>query len=198
MGFGAAGLIGAGIGGLGKIGFGIFQNAQANKIHPQYNPYQTSPYAKQELGLANQFLNGRMAGAGDQEKNILASGANYNAAVQRNATDSSQALSLAGLGMGKTNDAFNQLGIQEQQNKQQMLQNENHALEGMTSEHDKQFQDMWQKYLMDTQQKAETRNSAWQNIFSGFGDLTGGALQLGQQKQQQNNFQAIGSENMFG
>src|SRR5436190_13044555 len=137
LGFGPVGMALGGLGALGKIGFGIFQNHKANQIHPEYHQYSTSPYAQAELGLANQFLNGRMAGAADEEKNILASGANYNQSVERNATDSGQALALAGLGMGKTNDSLNQLGIQEQQNKQQMLQNENHALEGMTQEHDK-------------------------------------------------------------
>lgn len=182
------GLIGAGVGALGRIGLGFAQNAEANNIHPVYNPYQTSPYAKMQLGLANQFLNGRMPGAADTEKNILASQAGTNAGIERNATDSGQALALLTRGQGTTNQAFNQLGIEEQQNKQQMLQNENQALQGMTAEHDKEFQDMWNKYLMDSERKAQTRQSAWGNIFGGFGDIASGAMQYGQAKQQQDNF----------
>lgn len=174
---GLAGGIISGIASIGKIFAGIKQNKEANAINPVYKPYEVSPYAKKQLGLANQFLNGRMAGASGAEQNIAGAQANYGASVQRNATDSGQALSAGLLSQGQTDAAYNQLGINEAQNKQQMLGNVNNALQGMTAEGDKMYQDMLQKYQIDTQQKAALRSSAWQNIFGGVNDMASTAIQ---------------------
>lgn len=181
----AAGLVGAAAKGI----FGLFQNAKANEIDPVYKPYETSQYAKDKLGIAGQYLNGRMPGAADIEKNIYGSQANYLKNAERVATDSSQLLALGGLSQEQTNQSFNQLGLEESQYKQGMLQNYNQALDTMTNEGDKEFQDMWNKYQMDMDRKAETRNAGWANIFGGFNDAASGVAMYDQQKQQQSNFE---------
>lgn len=177
-----AGLIGGILGGIadvGKIIGGFSQNHEANQINPVYRPYEISPYAKAQLGLAQQLFNGRMFGASALEQNIANSQANYMANVGRNATDSSQALALGALSQGQTNNAYNDLQIKEAQNKYDLLGNLNTAEQGMTAELDKQYQDMLTKYMIDTQQKAALKNSAFNNIFSGFGDISGGLIMGG-------------------
>lgn len=169
-----------GIGAIGKIFTGFHQNSLASKIHPEYHAYETSPFAQQQLGLAQQMFNGRMTGAADEEKNILASGANYNANAQRNATDSGQALSLAGLSQGQTNSALNKLQIEEGQNKYNLLGNLNQGYQAMTQEGDKKYQDQLMKFQFDTQQKAGLRKNGFDNIFGGIADLSSLGLQSGQ------------------
>lgn len=175
----AAGLLTGGLGALGKIGAGLFQNSEANKIDPVYNPYETSEYAKSQLGLAQQLFGGRMFGAGDLEKNIMASQAGFNQNVNRNATDSSQALALGALGQGQSNNAFQNLQIQEQQNKYGLLDNLNNAYQTMTNEDWKVYQDMMKKYEIDMGQKNDLRESSWQNIWGGVSDIGGGLIQAG-------------------
>lgn len=179
MGAGLVGGILGGIADVGKIIEGFSQNHEANQINPVYHPYEISPYAKAQLGLAQQLFNGRMFGASALEQNIANSQANYMANVGRNATDSSQALALGALSQGQTNNAYNDLQIKEAQNKYDLLGNLNTAEQGMTAELDKQYQDMLQKYMIDTQQKAALKNSAFNNIFSGFGDISGGLIMGG-------------------
>jgi len=184
--------IGAGIGALGSIGKFIFGNKQrreGKKIKPIFNQYQTNPYAKQQLGIAQNMFNGRMAGAPQLERNIMASGANFNANVGRNATDGSQALALAAAGQGQTNQDLGNLQVQEQQNKYGMLQNLNQAYGGLINEGDKEYQSMLQKFQMDTQQKNALMGGGAQNMFGGISDLAslgimGGQMFGGQKKQQ--------------
>jgi hypothetical protein len=176
---GIAGGLLCGLADIGKLIFGAHQNHLANQIHPIFNQYQTSPYAKQQLGVANQLFNGRMAGAGALEQNIGASQANYLNNAQRNATDSSQLLSLAGLSQGQSNNAYQDLQTKEQQNKYNMLDNLNHAYNVMINEGDKTYQSMLEKYQMDTQQQQQLRGASAQNMFGALGDLSGGLIQAG-------------------
>lgn len=177
-------LILGGISALAKIGGGIFQNAQANKIDPQYKPYTVSPYAKQQLDLAKTMFGGRMFGAPELEQNILASQSNYLNNVNRNASDSGQALAMGQLAQGQTNQNFQDLQIQELQNKYNMLNNLNQGYQGMIDEGDKVYQDMMTKYQIDVQDRAALRGAAWNNIFGGFSDIASGAMKYNQQKNQ--------------
>lgn len=178
-----------GIGALGKIIFGGGQRKEGKKINPVFNQYKTNPYAKQQLGIAQQLFNGRMAGAGNLENNILKNQQTFNSNINRNATDSSQALALAAAGQGQTNNSLQDLQTQEQQNKYGMLQNLNQAYGGMVSEGNKEYESMLQKFQMDTQQKNALMGGGATNMFSGIGDLAslgimGGQLFGGQKKQQ--------------
>ena len=174
------GILGGVLGGaadIGKFIFGLHQNHLANQIHPVFNQYQSSPYAKQQLGVAQQLYGGRMAGAGALEQNIGASQANYINNAQRNATDSAQLLSLAGQSQGQSNNAYQDLQTKEQQNKYNMLDNLNHAYNVMINEGDKTYQSMLDKYQMDIQQQQGLRNGGAQNMFGALGDLSGGLIQ---------------------
>lgn len=170
-------LILGGASALAKIGGGIFQSAKANEIDPQYTPYQSSPYAKQQLNLAQQLYGGRLFGAPDLERNILASQSNYLNSVGRNASDSGQALLMGQLAQGQTNQNFQNLQIQEQQNKYNLLNNLNQGYQGMVAEGDKVYQDMMNKYRMDMEQKNALRDASFSNIFGGVSDIAGGLIQ---------------------
>lgn len=170
MGFPLLPIIGAVQGAL-KLGSGLFQNSKANEIDPQYNPYQVSQPVKDQYGIAQQMFNGRMPGALDAERNIGESQANYVNNASRATTDSGQLLALGGLAQGQSNNAYNQLGINEAQDKYSRFNMLQSAGQDLTDENDKVYQDMMQKYQMDMKQKSDLRSSAWQNIFGGVGDF---------------------------
>lgn len=175
--------IGAGIGAIGSIGkmlFGGSQRREGKRIKPIWQQYQTNPFAKQQLGIAQQLFNGRMAGAGNLEQNILSNQQTFNSNINRNATDSSQALALAAAGQGQTNNALQNLQTQEQQNKYGMLQNLNNAYGTMIQEGDKSYESMLQKFQMDTAQKNALMGAGASNIFGGLGDLSSLGIQVSQ------------------
>lgn len=175
--------IGAGLGALGAVGKWIFggkQRKEGKKINPIFNQYQTSPYAKQQLGIAQQMFQGRMAGATGLERNIFSNQANQLGNISRSASDPSQLLSMGAMAQGQTNDALQQLAIQEAMNKQAMLGNLNQAYGGMINEGDKQYQSMLQKFQMDTAQKNALMGGGAQNMFGALGDLGSLGIQAGQ------------------
>lgn len=137
----AAGLISPIVGAITGAG----QRRAARKIKVNDPTYQVSPFAQQQYQLAQQGFNARMAGAGQMEQNIFTNQANTMGSVNRNATDASQALALAGSVQGGTNDAFANLGLQEMQNRQMQQGNLNQALGIMTNEEDKVFGDKLRK-----------------------------------------------------
>lgn len=162
--------VGAAVGAAGSL-FGIVkgigQQHAANKIHPTYTPYTASPYASDQLGIAEQMFNGRMAGASNQERNIANSQSNFNNSVDRNATNGSQALALAAAGQGEANNAYNNLNTEESQNKNNLLQNLNAAYSANINEGDKVFNAQNQKYLEDTNQKAQLAGAGASSIQNG-------------------------------
>lgn len=89
--------------------------------------YNRSQFAEQQLGMAKSMFGGRMFGAPQLERNLFSSQANFMGNVNRNATDSSQALALGAAGLGQTNEALSDLQIKEAQNKYAMLNNLNQA-----------------------------------------------------------------------
>jgi len=146
----AFGPVGIGVGalaGVAKYFLGKKQDNLANKINPNYVPYQANPLAKQQLGMAQQFLNGRMAGAGMLEQNIANAQANQMANIGRNATDSSTALSLGAAAQGQANNAYNNLQTKEAQNKYNLLDNLNAAYATNIREGDKVYNDQFQKCI---------------------------------------------------
>lgn len=164
-----AGLISGGIGALGKTATGFMQNAQANKINPVWD----DSFVNNRLGIAQGMFNGRMAGASDLEKNIAsAQGANIQN-INRNATDASQALALAQGSQTMASDAYNDLQIKEAQNKYAMLENLNNAYSAAN-------QNMLQKFGIETQAKAATREGAFKNIFGAINDAAALGITAGQ------------------
>lgn len=127
----------------------------SNAINPNDPKYSTSPYAQQRLGLAQTLLNARMPGASAMERNIYGNQANQMQNVNRNATSGSQALAMGAAAQGQTNQAFQNLGVQEQQDYYNRLQNVTGAQQGMTQEGDKVYQDQ----LRDYQEKMSLKNA---------------------------------------
>ncbi len=176
MSFLAIGATGAVVGAGAKIYTGLHQNSLANGIHPDYQAYQYNPYAKEQLGTAQQLFNGRMAGAGNLERNIASSQANQYANIGRNATDSSTALALGSAAQGQANSAYNNLQTKEAQNKYSLLDNLNAAYAANIREGDKVYQDKFQKFQLDSGAKAGLRNSGTQNLIGGINDIAAGAF----------------------
>lgn len=159
------------IGGITKLITGLHQNHLANQINPIWNQYQISPFEKQELGTAQQLYNGRMPGAAAEEQNIGASQANYLNNVDRNATDSGQALALGGLSQGQSNQAYSNLQTKELQSKNDFLNNLNTAYQGMIGEGNKVYQSQLEKYQSDVAAKTALRGAGAQNFNSALNDL---------------------------
>lgn len=167
----AGGLLSLGFGVAAKGILGAVQNNKASQVHPQYQPYLPSPYAKTALATAQQLFNGRMAGAPAEEQNIQAGQAQQMGQVARNATDGSQALAADAATQGSTNSAFRQLQTQEDQNKYQLLNNLNMGNAGMTAEGDKQYQSDMQKYQMDVNQQNALRQAGISNMYGAATDV---------------------------
>ena len=149
MSFAAVAIGGVGLGLVGSIGK-MFGNAKANKtlgqLKGQIPTYQTSPYASQRLNLANTMLNAKMPGSSTIEQGIYGNQANQMANINRNATDSSQALALGAAAQGTTNQAFAQEGLDQNQYHQQAINNLTGAQEGMINEGDKRYQSQQNKF----------------------------------------------------
>ncbi len=169
-------LIGLGIGIGGAIGKMISRgraNRELDKLISQNPSYQINPEAQKRLALANTILNARMPGAAQVERNIYANQANRMGQLQRNATDSSQLLALGAAAQGQSNEAFQNLGIQERQDYYNRLQNLTGAQQGMIEEGDKAYQDQLRRFndlvqIRGAQQA--NRQATWGDISNlGFG-----------------------------
>lgn len=174
------------IGGIGKMFASSHANSQLNDLLAQDPKYTANPLANQRLGLAQTLLNARSPGAAYAEKNIYGNQANQQAAIQKNATDGSQALALGAAGQAQTNQAFLGLSNQEDQGYQQRLNNLNQAQQGEIQEGDKVYQDQIRRFgdiaQIRGQQNQNTAN-AWGSISNaGFGianfGLSGGASKI--------------------
>ena len=175
--------VGIGLGLVGSIGK-MFGNAKANRelrtLQANDPNYATSSagmannkLASGRLGLAQTLLNARMPGAQTIERNIYGTQANTTAGINRNATDSATALALQGGVQGQTNQAFNQLGLEEKNNYQQNYQNLVGAQEGMMNENDRAYQDQVRRFGDQAQiggQINQNRQNTWSSISNlGFG-----------------------------
>jgi len=182
MSFLAVGSVAAGIGAVGNI-YGMVEGGKqkkaANAINPTYSNYEASPYAAQQLAAAQNAFNGRMAGAATEAQNIANAQANTNANAQRVASSGSQALALASAAQGKANDAYSNLGIQEAQNKQNMLSNLNQAYAVNIKEGDKVYDSQLTKYKLDLNRQSALAGAGAQNIQNGITGLGNVALGFG-------------------
>jgi hypothetical protein len=172
---------GAALGLIGGVA-NLFGSRKANKrldrLMKQNPTYQSNPIAAQRMALAQQLLNARQPGAAAAERNIYGAQANTLANIQRNATDSSQALALAAGSQGQTNQAFGDLAQQEAQGYQQRYQNLSGAQQGMIEEGDKVYQDQVRRFQDLAQIRGmQTRNT--QNAWQGVSNLGFGLLNFG-------------------
>ncbi len=164
-------LIGLGLGLLGGVGK-MISRGQANKdiekLIGQDPSYSANPLVGQRLGLMKTLLNARMPGAATAERNIYGNQANQLGAVDRGATDASQALAIkAGIG-ANTNTAFQDLSQREAGDYQRRLDNVYRAEEGVIGEGDKVYGDQVRRFGNLTQFKgAQSANKA-----ANWGDLS--------------------------
>lgn len=157
---------------IAKFLTGAKQSREAKKIKPVWQQYMTSPFAKQQLGLARQLYGGRMFGAPQLERNIFSNQANFIGNVLRNARDSSQALALGAASQGQTNEALTDLQTREAQNRYSMLENLNRAYGVMTGEREKEYQSLHEKYLQDVQRKDALAQAGATNKYGALSDWT--------------------------
>lgn len=136
----------SGIGMLGKLFSGFGSKSKLQDLQSQDPTYTANPLAAQRMGLAQTLLNARMPGGTNLERNIYGNEANQLANVNRNATDGSQALALGAAAQGQSNQAFANLGTQEQQDYYNRLGNLSSAQQGQIQEGDKVYQDRVRRY----------------------------------------------------
>lgn len=176
-----AAIIGAGAGlvssAIGLIGAGKARREQAAALDAQLKidpTYKTSPYAASNLGLAQTLLNSRMNGAAERARGIYGTQANTIGSVTRNATDASQALAAAAGTQGQADSQFSDLGVQENNDYLNKVQNLNQANNWMTDEYHNQFDDSvrrWQDQVNAIMTKSQAKKEGAQSLVN-----FGGAL----------------------
>lgn len=176
------------IGGIGSLFGARRANRRLEQLIKQNPTYKENPLARERLGLAQTLLNARAPGAAAAERNIYGNQANTMAQVNRNATDSSQALAMAAGVQGQTNQAFENLATQEAQDYQRRYGNLVGAQEGVIQEGDKVFNDQVRRY-QDLVSIRGAQNTNTQGMWNSLSSLGLGAASLGM---------AGGMNQMFG
>lgn len=180
---------------------GIKWDKELSKLKDKDPAYTSSPYAANTLGLAQTLLNGRMQGAAARERGIYGNAANATANINRNATDSSQALAAAAGAQGQADSGFDKLQQDEGNDYYTRLSNLNNANQGMTGEHDKLFDDSvrrWQDQvnIITAQYKARKKGGEdWSNLGASGAGLSGGGSGGGMgmsDKRLKHNYHVIG------
>lgn len=172
----AIGLVAGLIGGIGKM----FGRAKANRELDAIKK-RNMDFAGQRKGLADALLNARMPGAVQAERNIYSNQATQLNRATQGATDASQFQLLGAVAQGQTNDAFTNLGMQEQQDYQRRYGNVDAANEVMQNA-------MNADYAASAAQQ-QNRQNTWGDISNmGFGladfvtQMNNGEPQGGNQK----------------
>jgi hypothetical protein len=159
------------------------QNKQARDTKvPEWQQYQTSPYAKEMLGLARTRQNARMAGAGMYERNVFQNQANTMGSVGRNATDGATAISAAMASQASTNDALNNLQMAEAHNQMQMDGQLQQAQGVMMGEGDKMYNSAEMRRQEQLKRKDAFKMASQMNkatAFDGMDAAIGGVLGAG-------------------
>ena len=157
---------------------GMKADKKLDKLLKEDPEYKSSLYSQNTLGMAQNLLNSRMTGAASRERNILGSQANSISNINRNATDSSQALALAAGSQGQSNQSFNDLEMMEGQDFNNKLNNLNQANTAMTGEHKDLFDDSvrrWQDKVNTTMTQYKMRKQGGSDI----GQLGSGLSSMG-------------------
>jgi len=165
-----AGAVGMALGSIGTIAANISGDKtrkELNRLKDTDPKYQESQYAQQKFGLAQTLLNARMPGGASMDRNIAATAANQQANIQRNATDSGQALALGAASQAQTDNAFQQQQLAEAQDYQNRLQNYNQGAQGMVDENQKTYEDSvrrWQDQINIALARHGIRQQQGQNM----------------------------------
>jgi len=190
---------------------GMKADKKLDKLLEQDPTYTSSPYAAERYQLAKTLLNSRMAGAATMERGISGAAGNAYGNIQRNTTDSSQALAMMAGIQGQAGDQSARLGQLEGEDYYKKLGNLTGAQEGMTQEHQNLFDDSvrrWQdkvnvaqaQYAMrkqgakDINSYGDSMNSSLSSMGSGMG--AGGGMSAGggvmSDKRLKHNYHVIG------
>jgi hypothetical protein len=170
------------VGGIFSAIAGIKADKKLDKLLETDPQYTSSPYAANNLGLAQTLLNSRMAGAASRQNNISSSGANVRAGITRNATDSSQALALMAGTQGQQDQSFNDLAVQEGQDAVQKQQQLFGANRDMTAEHKDLFDDSvrrWQDQVNTVMTQYKMRQKGGNDVGqwgAGLSSMGGGGM----------------------
>lgn len=136
--------------GIGGAVSKLFGRKKANRALDElltHDPtYQRNKTVDSRLGLASTLLNSRMPGAATVERNIYGNQANQFGQINRNATDASQAIAAAAGTQAGADQAFNKLGLEEEQDYQRRYGNFTNAQESSINEDDKVYQDQVRKF----------------------------------------------------
>ena len=164
----------------GQISQGIMQNSlsrkqreEAAKINPIDPEYKESPYAKEQLAMARNAQNARMPGSQAMEGNVFRNQSNTLLNISRSASSPQAMMAAAGAVQGGTNNALNNLAVQEAQYKTSMLSNTNNALQGMVTEGNKVYNDQLRKYQRDFDMKQNLLNSSQENFSNSLKSASG-------------------------
>jgi len=171
-----AGLAVGAIGAIGKAAGRSKANKELRKLEKENPIYSADPrimqLANQRLGLANSLLNARMPGAASIERNIYTNQANQLGALNRTATDASQALAVAsGIG-GQTNQSFTDLGIAEAQDYYKRLGIQQQAQQGVMDEATRVEGNMFGDQVRRFGDKMAIRGAIQQNRQNTWGDVS--------------------------
>ena len=171
-----AGLAVGAIGAIGKAAGRSKANKELRRLEKENPIYSADPrimqMANQRLGLANSLLNARMPGAASIERNIYTNQANQLGALNRTATDASQALAVAsGIG-GQTNQSFTDLGIAEAQDYYKRLGIQQQAQQGVMDEATRVESNMFGDQVRRFGDKMAIRGAIQQNRQNTWGDVS--------------------------
>ena len=147
------------------------QKKQAARINPVNTEYNESGYIKELYGSGKNLYQGRMAGASQAEQNILSNQSNVVSNAQRNATDASQLLSIAGATQGQADQSFANLATAEAQDKQRRFGIYSNVSQLMAEEGNKVYQDKLRRYYDDLNYKRGLEGASMQNLANAWGGL---------------------------
>lgn len=169
---------GTAIGAVVGAAAGIFGAAKKNKELKRLekmNPiYKANPLATERAALAKSLLNARMPGAAALQENIYNNQANSIGQLQRNATDSSQLLSMAAGVQAQTDQSFHQLSEEENADYQRRYGNYASATQGVIEEGDKVYQDQLRRF----QDLAQMRGARATNTANALTSVSNSAYSL--------------------
>lgn len=147
------------------------QKRMAKRINPVQTTYETSKPIENLYAEGQNLYEGRMAGATQQEQNLLTSGANFSAAVDRSATSGSQAIAAKAAGLATTDQGFQDLALKEAEDKQRRFGVLSNVSQLMAQEGDKVYQDKLRKYYDDLNYKRALEGASMQNKANFWGGL---------------------------
>lgn len=147
------------------------QNRLAKRINPVNTTYEENPYIQSLYGQGRNLFQGRMAGAGAAEQNILTNQSNTVASAENNATDASQVLAVGAGAQGQTDAALSDLSTREAMDKQRRFGVYSNVSQLMAQEGDKVYQDKLRRYYDDLNYKRALQGASTQNLQSGLGEI---------------------------